>query len=150
MNPRLRGGIGPLGPAPAHPYFRVPRGWLSAYAGGFIKSGLPSLGYGLLGNPDDLAGDEKIGIVHRVDQKNILHPDTVTFGDAGEGVAFADGVDDRIRLEQNLFVGGRYSQTGIGRLRSGQGGGGRGGRGGQIGEPIIKEQPGILPLVGAA
>ena len=40
---RLRGGIGPLKPAPAHPYFRVPRGWLSAYAGGFIKSGLPEI-----------------------------------------------------------------------------------------------------------
>jgi hypothetical protein len=42
----LRGGIGPLGPTPAHPHHRVPRLCIPAYAGGLSKGAYLSRGGG--------------------------------------------------------------------------------------------------------
>ena len=60
-----------------------------------------------MGDAEDLAGDEEIGVVHGVDEEDILHADAVAFGDAGEGVALADGVKQRLGLDENLFAGAR-------------------------------------------
>ena len=53
----------------------------------------------LLGDTNDLTGDEEIGVVHGIDEKNVLHTDTVALGNPAQGIALADGVNDRIGLD---------------------------------------------------
>ena len=106
--------------------------------GGLGQPALPSLSYGLLGDAEDLAGDEKIGVVHGIDEKNVLHADPVALGNAAQGVALADGVDDWIGLDQDTFLWPRNRKTGLRRFGSRQRGGARGGRGRKIGEAVIK------------
>ena len=59
-----------------------------------------------MGDAEDLAGDEEIGVIHRVNQKDVLHADAVAFGDAAEGVALAHGVDNRFWLNDEVVGGG--------------------------------------------
>ena len=57
-----------------------------------------------MGDADDLAGNEEIGVVHGIDEKNVLNAHPVTLGNATQRVALADGIDDWIGLDQNFCL----------------------------------------------
>ena len=59
-----------------------------------------------MGDPQNLSGDKKIGVIHRVNQEDVLDADPITLGDATEGVSLANCVREGFQLNDDIVRGG--------------------------------------------